>query len=124
MVSFTAATLLALAAGALAVPKGLWHHKSGCMTADEAQQVATNYGDLISSYSDELATAALAKDFTDYSESVNTLIDTCPQGSAAVTLPLLSASFNNRKQFEQGQGQQAPINFIQQQLWYAIPQLT
>lgn len=117
MVHFTSAAVLSLAAGALAAPKGLWHHKSGCMSADEAQQVATNYGDLIASYSDELANAALSKDFTDYSESVNTLIDTCPQGAAAVSLPLLSASFSNRAQFEKGQGEQAPINFIQQQLW-------
>ena len=114
MVSFTAAALFSLAAiGTLAAPRmeKRWHDRSDCMCEADAQRVANNYGTLIASYSDELANAALAKDFTDYSEGVNTLINTCPQGAAAQPLPLLSATFSSRKQFEVGQGEQPAINF-------------
>jgi hypothetical protein len=115
MVSFTSLALLGLAAaGSLAAPaEKRW--SSDCMTAAEAQQVADNYAELIRSYSDELAIAALAPDFTDYSESVNSLINTCPQGKAAKAgpVPLLSASFDDRKKFMTGQGQQPAINFKQ-----------
>jgi hypothetical protein len=121
MPSFTSiavASLLALSASARpAVEK---RHGSGyCLSSAEAQQVATNYGTLIASYSTDLANAALAPSFTDYSESVNSLIDECPQGSAAVNLPLLSPSFTNRSAFELGQGQQAPINFNQLDIWHS-----
>ena len=115
MVSFTSLALLGLAAaGSLAAPaEKRW--SGDCMTGAEAQQVADNYAELIRDYSDELAIDALAKDFTDYSESVNSLINTCPQGKAAKAgpVPLLSASFTNRKKFMVGQGQQPAINFKQ-----------
>lgn len=119
MVAFTSAALLSLAAiGALAAPAkekrtGLWRHRSQCMSTSEAQVVATNWGTLIANYTDELAIAATAENLVDYSESVNSLINTCPQGAAAQTLPLLAASFSNRAQFMEGQGQQPPINFEQ-----------
>ncbi|KAK5122147.1 hypothetical protein LTR85_004393 [Meristemomyces frigidus] len=114
--SIAVASLLAL--GATAAPWEERRHNGYCLNNAQAQQVATNYGTLIASYTEALANAALAPSFTDYSESVNTLINSCPQGSAAVTLPLLSASFTNRTQFEIGQGQQAPINFNQLNIWH------
>ena len=46
-----------------------------CMTKEQAQHVAQNFETLISYYSDEVALASLTVDFTDYSDSVNTLID-------------------------------------------------
>ncbi|KAK5173974.1 uncharacterized protein LTR77_001053 [Saxophila tyrrhenica] len=119
MVAFVSAALLSLAAvGTLAAPTvekrtGLWHHKSDCMSRREAQVVADNYAELIRNYTDELALATLDPGFTDYSESVNTLINTCPQGDAAQTLPLLAPTFSNRTQFMIGQGQQPLINFEQ-----------
>jgi len=113
--SLAIASLLAL--GAFARPAA--EKRDGyCLTDAQAQQVATNYGDLIANYNTDLANAALSPYFTDYSESVNALIDSCPQGSAAVNLPLLSPTFSNRTQFEEGQGQQAPINFQQLKLWH------
>lgn len=118
MLSFTTSAVLSLAiVGTLAGPverrTGLWHHSSDCMSEADAQQVVDNYAQLISAYTVAGANAALTEDFVDYSESVNSLINTCPQGSAAITLPLLSPTFSNRTQFEAGQGQQAPINFKQ-----------
>lgn len=116
MVSFSSLVLLGLAAvGTLAAPAEKRWSNSQCMTPAEAQQVADNYAELIRSYSTELANEALTVDFTDYSESVNSLINTCPQGKAAKakSIPLLSAAFSNRQEFETGQGQQPPINFKQ-----------
>ena len=124
MPSLKSFALLSLAAvGSLAKPMEKRWTGSGstCMTFDEAQQVATNYGDLIANYNTPLAEKALAENFTDYSEGVNTLINSCPQGGAAMahTVPLLMSSFNNRTAFEIGQGQQPHINFRQLDIWNA-----
>lgn len=121
----TLAVASVLALGAFARPNVEKRGGYGyCLDKNQAQQVATNYGDLIAGYTTELAEAALSLDFTDFSESVNSLIVGCPQGSAAMQaaaaqLPLLSASFSNRSQFEAGQGQQAPINFFQLNMWHS-----
>ncbi|KAK3114244.1 hypothetical protein LTR53_007640 [Teratosphaeriaceae sp. CCFEE 6253] len=117
------ASLFALSA--FARPSVEKRHGYGyCLSKNEAQQVATNYGNLIAGYTDELAVAALDPQFTDYSESVNSLIKDCPQGSAAMQavaakLPLLGPSFTNRTAFQEGQGQQAPINFYQLNMWHS-----
>lgn len=112
-----AASLLAL--GATAAPSQEKRNNGYCLNRSQAQQIATNYGTLIASYTDALANAALSPNFVDYSESVNTLINSCPQGSAAQPLPLLSPSFTNRSAFELGQGEQAAINFNQLNIWHS-----
>jgi len=126
MPSFSSLAVLSLfALGAVARPRAptkRGHFGKGyCLSDAEAQQVATNYGNLIATYSDALANVALSPDFTDYSESVNTLIDGCPQGSAAVAeqVPLLAPSFTNRTDFEIGQSQQPAINFQQLEIWHS-----
>jgi len=131
MPSFSSLAVLSIfALGSLARPAPEASHKEferrhdHCLSKGEAQQVADNYAQLIRSYTTDLANAALSVDFTDYSESVNTLINECPQGSAAVTLPLLSPSFSSRAQFEVGQGQQAPINFQQLGIWHGCDSVT
>ncbi|KAK3616078.1 hypothetical protein LTR56_022434 [Elasticomyces elasticus] len=122
----TIAVASILAIGALARPSTveLRDNSQYCLDKNAAQQVATNYGNLIAGYTDELAVAALSVDFTDFSASVNSLIVGCPQGSAAdkaaaAGLPLLAASFTNRTQFQEGQGQQDPINFFQLNMWHS-----
>ncbi|EMC98285.1 hypothetical protein BAUCODRAFT_419645 [Baudoinia panamericana UAMH 10762] len=124
MQSFTTlATICLLAIGALARPHPQSDSSSPswgyCLTKSEAQQIATNYGVLIANYSTALADAALSPNFTDYSESVNTLINQCSQGAAALQLPLLAPTFTNRTTFEIGQGQQEPINFNQLNIWHS-----
>ena len=58
-----------------------------CMTYDQASTVANNFADLIRNYSNDSALAYLTPDFTDYSDSVNTLIDAgCPNGPAPVSV--------------------------------------
>ncbi|EME84039.1 uncharacterized protein MYCFIDRAFT_195207 [Pseudocercospora fijiensis CIRAD86] len=120
MLSYTSIFLISLAAiGSLAAPAkrdGNWHDQG--LTASEAASVAAGYGQLIRQYSTDLANQLLTPNFTDYSEGVNTLINSCPQGPSAQPLPLLSATFSTRAQFEQGQGEQPPINFEQLNLWY------
>nr|POE48395.1 hypothetical protein CFP56_71025 [Quercus suber] len=122
MPSFTAiAGLFLLAVSALASPLATreLEKRSYCLNDDDAQLIANNYGTLIAAYSPALADQVLSPDFTDYSESVNTLINECPQGDAAKSLPLLAPTFTNRTAFEAGQGQQAPINFQQLNIWHS-----
>lgn len=78
-----------------------------CMTAVQAQEVATHFETLIKAFDASDAEQWLTKDFTDYSSSVNTLINfgcTAPQ-------PLDGATFSSRDAFIAGQGSQPPIPF-------------
>jgi len=102
--------LLAVAASARSV--NLKKRDDTCLTYDQAYKVASTWGGLIANYTKEVADLALVEDFTDYSESVNSLINNCPQGEAAIALPLLDPTFTNRTAFERGQGEQPPIDFI------------
>lgn len=116
---------LALAAGALAKPHGP-RGGPACMNDKQAQQVATNFKDLIAAYSDELADAALTEDFTDYSDSVTELINsgcTGPQPVRPDHFPsrkmsgivlircaqLGSKTFASLEEFKAGQSAQPPI---------------
>lgn len=119
MPSISSIALFSLAAlGAVAAPAEK-RHFGRCISDAQADQVATAYADLIVSYSDALADAVLTENFTDYSESVNTLINSCPQGDAAKPLPLLAPTFTSREQFKTGQGQQPSINFERLNLWHS-----
>ena len=55
------------------------------MSPSQAQQVATNFGDLIQSYSTTLANEALTVNFEDYSDSVIELINSGCTGPDAVS---------------------------------------
>lgn len=122
MPSLSSVALFSLAViGAAAAPTpGRWGgHHGQCLNDDQAQQVADTWAALIQNYSDELADATLTEDFTDYSESVNTLINSCPQGDAAKPIDLLAPTFTSRELFKTGQGQQPPINFELLNLWHS-----
>ena len=78
------------AASAFAAPettfgKRLAKRSPACMSSSDAQQVATNFKDLIADYSDALAESSLTTDFTDYSDSVNELINSGCSGPQAVS---------------------------------------
>jgi hypothetical protein len=84
------ASLLALAS---ALPEPMFGQKKAlqardgqCMSASEAQQVATNFKDLIASYSNATADATLTTGFHDYSDSVIELINSGCTGPDAVCL--------------------------------------
>lgn len=105
-------------------PAQKWQPEQNCLTDEQAQLVATKYGLLISSYTDAQADAILTTNFTDYSQSVNTLINSCPQGSEAHTLPLEAPTFSSLEQFKGGQAQQPPINFEQLAIWPSCRSVT
>lgn len=123
MPSISSVALFSLAVlGATAAPsEKRWNNRHGgrCLSDDQAEQVADTWASLITDYSDALADATLTENFTDYSESVNTLINSCPQGDAAKPLPLLDPTFTSRDAFKLGQGQQPAINFQRLNLWHS-----
>ncbi|KJY00710.1 hypothetical protein TI39_contig315g00038 [Zymoseptoria brevis] len=93
----------------------------GCMTDEQAQQVANNFKELIAAYSDELANAVLTEDFVDYSDSVIELINNGCSNSPVV---LGTATFSSRADFEAGQSAQPPIPFEQLNIWHTCDAVT
>jgi hypothetical protein len=78
------ATISLFSLGAVATP--------ACMTGADAARVAGNFQALIdSTFNVTLAKTALTADYTDYSDSVNELINNgCPNGPAAVSSNYIS----------------------------------
>lgn len=99
-----------LVASTLAAPHSSGSKRSddcGCVTEDDAWDVAWVFQDLIQRYSADLATSALTEDFQDWSSSVSTLIN---QG-AALPQNLTAPTFSSRAEFMKGQGGQPQIPF-------------
>lgn len=97
-------TFIGLLGIALASPT----KRSSCLTDAAAQRVANNFQSLISDYSNASAAAFLTTNFSDYSDSVNELINNgCPNGPQ----PLGSATFSSLESFQAGQGSQPNIPF-------------
>jgi hypothetical protein len=118
MRSFTVFATASLAALAVATPEPVFGSKSKrdgtCMSASDAQQVATNFGTLLTDYTDELANATLTEGFDDYTSSVATLIDNGCTGPQSLT----EVTFAGRAAFEAAQSGQPAIPFEQLNLWY------
>ena len=74
------ATVSLFSLGAVAAPA------AACMTSSDAARVAGNFKALINeTFNKTLAVTALTKDFTDYSDSVNELINSGCAGPATVS---------------------------------------
>jgi len=119
MRSFTVIATASLAALAFATPEPIFGSKlakrdSTCMSASEAQGVATNFGLLLTNYTDAFADATLTTDFDDYTSSVATLIDAGCTGPESLT----TVTFDGRAAFEGAQGGQPAIPFEQLNIWY------
>jgi len=84
-----------------------------CLTGGQAQQVATNFADLLTEYSGTLANETLTSNYNDYSDSVCDLID----GGGTSPCTLGSVTFASRAAFESGQGTQPAIPFQQLNIW-------
>lgn len=52
-----------------------WQGHGWCLSGGQAQQVATNFADLLTEYSATLANETLAVNYQDYTDSVCELID-------------------------------------------------
>ena len=85
-----AATTACSVASGLALPSIFRRQATEkCMTAAEAKEAVEIYRKLIAEYTEELGEKYVAKDFVDYSDSINTFIH----------LPLGGPSFPNRENF-------------------------
>jgi len=98
----------AFALGAAAAP-------AKCLCLETATQVADNFKDLINlPFNTTLAKIAMTKDFTDYSSSVNTLIDS----GCTTPVALDDPTFTSRKAFISGQSGQPPIPWENLNVWF------
>ncbi|KAK0940156.1 hypothetical protein LTR29_008209 [Friedmanniomyces endolithicus] len=91
-----------------------------CLLPSDAQTLSTNFGKLISNYSNKLANETLTPNFIDHSESVNTLIDS--GGSAPQAL--LGNTFSSRAQFEAASSAQPSEPFTVKNMWYNCDTIT
>jgi len=85
-----AATLLAgtaFAADSWAQPRDAF-----CLCDSDADTIGNDFAQLISNYSSTFADQVLASDYTDQSDSVNTLIDSGTTGPIPVWCPLYIAT--------------------------------
>ncbi|KAK5702149.1 hypothetical protein LTR17_022576 [Elasticomyces elasticus] len=111
---FAAAGLLAIGAHASSAIANACV-KPNCMNDQSANQVANNFKELISAYTNTAADNYLTTDFTDYSDGVSTLINSgCPNGPATLGV----ATFNSRDAFKAGQGSQPNITFEILNVWH------
>ncbi|KAG9948126.1 hypothetical protein KCU85_g5181, partial [Aureobasidium melanogenum] len=90
-------------------------HHSGvpCISAADASLIGTSFGLTISNYTEALAIQLFTNDFTDQSDSVNTLIH--EPGLTAQDLG--SLTFTSKAEFLAGQGAQPPVPFKILNLW-------
>ncbi|KAK3703786.1 hypothetical protein LTR37_014232 [Vermiconidia calcicola] len=86
-----------------------------CMTYDQAMQVASNYGELLSDYSNAAANAYLTRNIVLESDSVNTLIN---EGCATGAETLGQPTTVGRADFKAGQSAQPNVPFEILNLWH------
>ncbi|KAH9842242.1 S-adenosyl-L-methionine-dependent methyltransferase [Teratosphaeria destructans] len=86
------------------------------MNDDQAYRVASNFGSLISAYSNASAQAYLTTNYTDYTDSVIELINSGCNGPEV----LGEATFAGLEAFEAGQGSQPNITFELLNVWYDV----
>ena len=92
-----------------------------CLDDGSAQKVAENFRTLITNYSNASAAAFLTEDFVDYSDGVNTLINSgCPNGPQALGAP----TFTSLEDFQAGQGSQPNIPFEILNVWHGCDFVT
>jgi len=98
----TTAALVSSAAAAPWGPGGGWWGKPNpgkCLTQESAQYLVDGFEGLISAYTDANADKLLSDDFSDYSDSINSLAG----------IPVGQVTFPNKAAFKAGQGAQPPV---------------
>ncbi|KAF2763619.1 hypothetical protein EJ03DRAFT_356493 [Teratosphaeria nubilosa] len=90
------------------------------MNDDQAYRVASNFGSLISAYSNASAQAYLTTNYTDYTDSVIELINSGCNGPEV----LGEATFAGLEAFEAGQGSQPNITFELLNVWHNCETVT
>ncbi|GAB7353440.1 hypothetical protein MBLNU459_g3905t1 [Dothideomycetes sp. NU459] len=85
-----------------------------CLSYEDAEQIGNDFATLISAYNATFANLVLASDYTDQSDSVNTLIDS---GTDA-PIPLGNLTFASKAAFLAGQGSQPNVPFKILNRWH------
>ena len=99
--STTVAALAVLGSSLVSAAPTLLERRDTCLTAADAEYLVTGFASLISAFDATVADKLLYKDFTDISDSINTL------GG----FPLGSITFPSKAAFIGGQGSQPPVPF-------------
>lgn len=108
------------------------HGDAACISAPDASLIATSFGLTISNYTEALAVQLFTNNFTDQSDSVNTLIHEPglkatdvgtnvshkdEWSSKLIICQLGSLTFASKAEFLAGQGAQPPVPFKILNLW-------
>jgi len=91
-----------------------WGKHPWCLDDYNANLIANEFAQLISNFSVAAAELVLAPDFSDQSDSVNTLIN----GGGTSPLPLGSVTFPTKAAFIAGQGSQPDVPFTILNTWH------
>jgi len=105
-----AATLLA---GSAVANSWAQPRDSFCLCDSDADQIAQDFADLISNFNATFANEVLADDYTDQSDSVNTLID-----ATGGNIPLGALTFKTKQDFITASASQPPVPFTILQTWH------
>lgn len=97
--------------------------RSYCLRTEDAHRIATNYGSLISGFSDTVAKNVLSPEFTMYSTSTQDVIERC-NTEKPFTTARLTPLFSGRNEFIRDQGAQAPLPYEQLNLWHSCDTIT
>ncbi|KAK3624644.1 hypothetical protein LTR56_020894 [Elasticomyces elasticus] len=92
---------------------------SHCMSRADAQQVADNYQNLQTQFTEALVMVSLSEGFALYSDSTSELINSGCNGP----VPMGEATFSSRDAFLAGQGSQPNLPFYQFGLWHTCKQV-
>lgn len=106
-----AATLLA---GSAVAHSWARPRDSFCLCDSDADVIANDFATLISDFDPAFAEQVLADDFTDQSDSVNTLINTLGEN----TIPLGALTFSTKEDFIAASATQPPVPFTILQTWH------
>ncbi|SMR56810.1 unnamed protein product [Zymoseptoria tritici ST99CH_3D1] len=92
-----------------------------CLSAVSALQITSNFGALLTTYSNTTAASYLHPDFTAYSDSTTSLMNSgCPSGPMALGSPL----FASLAAFQSGQSHAANMPFEVLNVWFGCDSVT
>ena len=70
-------------------------HDAFCLSDSDADVIGNNFAQLISNYSKAFATEVLADDYTDYTDSVITLMDNAGTAPLTVSAPVAKSDIRS-----------------------------
>lgn len=113
-VSSALALAASLLAGSAVAQSWAQPRDAFCLCDSDADQIGQDFADLISNFNQTFAEQVLAPDYTDQSDSVNTLID----NGGTSPIPLGALTFATKAAFISASAQQPPVPFKILQTWH------